>query len=364
MRHHGRRATSTQARFPVAQAMPTAILPLRGHGMITSAIFSAGAGHCRSSAAERAARAADRVRANAAERALRQSIARQWRTRVRIPVRLLPVGRLTGREPMPSILAGLRLGTATLEGDVATAIDGVVARLTVEHDGLSGDRLCCTLRGSYDQKWGPGAVQELRHEDLATSIGGLPAVVEKATWTGWGTDDSLESFSRGPCCGVLVGASSPDSMKTERSRTWHAWLIGAVAPTGPASVTLRGVDITLTGQEEDPAHADGFSGRLSDWARSRPPEETAMGLLRALTEELTWRSPILPADLPRLVRADLTWEEPVALDEAHEFLLDNLTWLLSLHAGRRVVPAGIWHPKRPLGYLPDLGQRLVSEPHG
>jgi hypothetical protein len=312
------------------------------------------------SAAERAAKAADKVRANASERALRQSIARQWRTRARIPVRLLPVGRLTGREPMPAILAGLRLGTATLEGDVATAIDGVVARLTVEHDGLSGDRLACTLRGSSDQTWVPGPVQELRREDLVTSIGRLPTVVEGATWTGWGTDDSLESFSRGPCRGVLVGSSNPDSMKTERSRTWHAWLIGAVAPVGPVSVALRGVAITLTGQEEDPRHAAGFSGRLSDWARSCLPEETAMGLLRALAEELTWRPPILPADLPQLVRADLTWEEPVALKEASEFLLNNLTWLLGLHAGRRVVSAGIWHPERPLGYLPDLGQRLVA----
>ena len=43
-------------------------------------------------------------------------------------------------------------------------------------------------------------------------------------------------------------------------------------------------------------------------------------------------APALPADLPQLVRADLTWEEPVALEEAREFLLDNLTWLLSLHA--------------------------------
>lgn len=60
------------------------------------------------------------------------------------------------------------------------------------------------------------------------------------------------------------------------------------------------------------------------------------------------------------MRADLNWEEAVALEEASEFLLDNLTWLLSLHAGRRVVLAGIWHPEKALGYLPDLGQRLVS----
>ena len=184
--------------------------------------------------------------------------------------------------------------------------------------------------------------------------------MEGVTWTGWGADDSLEPFSRGPCRGILVGASSLAAVKTERSRTWRAWLIGAVAPTGPASVRLRGVDITLTGQEEDPRYTGGLSGQLAGWARSRPPEETAEGLLRALAEELTWRPPALPADLPQLVRADLTWEEPVALEEAREFLLDNLTWLLSLHAGRRVVPVGIWHPQKALGYLPDLGHRLVS----
>ena len=312
---------------------------------------------------ERAARAADRARSNVAERALRHSIARQWRTRARIPAELLPVGRLTGREPMPALLAGLRLGTATLEGVVDTAIDGTVPRLTIEHDGLSGDRLCCTLRGSYEREWVPGLNQELRHEDLLTALGGLPVVVEGVTWTGWGTDDSLESFSRGPCRGVLVGASSLASVKTEHSRTWHAWLVGAVAPTGPASVRLQGVNITLTRQEEDPRYAGGFSGRLAGWARSRPPEETAGGLLRALAEELTWRPPSLPADLPQLMRADLTWEEPVALEEAREFLLDNLTWLLSLHAGRRVMPVGIWHPQKALGYLPDLGHRLVSPLH-
>jgi hypothetical protein len=311
-------------------------------------------------AAERAARAADRARSKAAERALRHSIARQWRTRARIPAELLPVGRLTGREPIPALLAGLRLGTAILEGVVATAIDGTVPDLTVEHDGLSGDRMCCTLRGSYDQEWIPDPNQELRHEDLATSVGGLPVVVEGVTWTGWGTDDSLEPFSRGPCPGILVGASSLEAVKTERSRTWCAWLIGAVAPTGPASVRLRAVDITLTGQEEDPRYAGGLSGQLAGWARSRPPEETAEGLLRALAEELTWRPPALPADLPQLVRADLTWEEPVALEEAREFLLDNVTWLLSLHAGRRVVPVGIWHPQKALGYLLDLGHPLVS----
>ena len=60
------------------------------------------------------------------------------------------------------------------------------------------------------------------------------------------------------------------------------------------------------------------------------------------------------------MRADLTWEKPVALEEASKFLLDNLTWLLSLHARRRVVLADIWHPGKTLGYLPDLGQRLVS----
>lgn len=308
------------------------------------------------SAAERAARAADQVRLDAEERALRHSIARQWRTRARIPAGLLPVGRLTGRESLPALLTGLRLGTATLTGDVATAIDGSAARLMVEHDGLSGDRLWCTVRGSHDQEWSPDLPQALRHEDLATSVGGLPVVVEAATWTGWGADDSGEPFSRGPCDGVLVGASSLAAVNTERSRTWHAWLIGAVPPAGSASVRLRDVDITITGQEEDPRYV----GRLAGWARSRPPENTAAGLLRALAEELTWRPPALPADLPRLVQADLTWEEPVTLKEASDFLLEHLTWLLSLHAGRRVVPSGIWHPERPFGYLPDLGYRLSS----
>jgi hypothetical protein len=267
--------------------------------------------------------------------------------RARIPAGLLPVGRLNGREAVPAILAGLRLGTATLEGEVATAIDGTVARLTVEHGGLSGDRLRCILRGSYDQQWAPGPVQELRHEDLATSVGALPAVVEEATWTGWGTDDGLEPFSQGPCRGVIVGAQSLASGKAERSRTWHAWLVGAVAPTRPSNATLRGVDITLVGQEEDPRYVGGLSGRLAEWARSRLPEETPIGLLRSLAEEMTWRPPILPADLPQLVRADLTWDEPVALEAASEFLLDNLTWLLSLHAGRRVVPGGIGTQTRP-----------------
>ena len=271
------------------------------------------------------------------------------------------MGRLTGCEPVPALLAGLRLGTATLEGEAATAIDGTAARSRVEHDGLSGNRLCCTLRGSYDQEWVPGPVQELRHEDLATSVGGLPIVVEAATWTGWGTDDSLEPFSRGPCSGVLVGASSMAAAETAHSRSWHAWLIGAVAPAGPASVRLRGVDITLTGQEEDPRYVGGLTGRLAGWARSRPPEEAAGGLLRALAEELTWRPHALPPDLPQLVQADLTWKEPISLKGASDFLLDNLIWLLSLHAGRRVVPASsMWHPEKALGYLPDLGHRLVS----
>lgn len=227
------------------------------------------------SAAERAARAVNKARSSAAERALRQSIARRWRMRARIPAGLLPVGRLTGREAVPAILVGLRLGTATFGGEVAAAIDGTVARLTVEHDGLRGDRLRCTLRGSYDQQWVPGPVQELRHEDLATCVGGLPAIVEEVTWTGWGTDDSLEPFSQGPCRGVIVGAQSLASGRAERSRTWHAWLVGAVAPTGPASATLRGVDITLTGQEEDPVTSAGSpagsrNGRGAARRRRRP----------------------------------------------------------------------------------------------
>jgi hypothetical protein len=122
-------------------------------------------------------------------------------------------------------------------------------------------------------------------------------------------------------------------MQTERSRTWHAWLIGAVVPGGPARVRLRGVDISLAEQEEDPRYAGGL-GKLARWARSRPPTETIEGLIRAFAEELTWRSPALPADLPRLVRADLVWGEPVALEDANRFLLENITWLLSAHACR------------------------------
>lgn len=311
-------------------------------------------------AAERAARTTERFRSDITERALLHSASLQWRTRAQVPAEFLPVGRLSGREPVPAILLGLRLGTATLEGEVATAIEGTVARVKVEHDGLSGNRLYCTLRGSYDQGWNPGPVQELRHEDLVTSVGGLPAIVEAATWTGWGADDSLEPFSRGPCNGVLVGASSMAAAENERSRNWSAWLIGAVAPISSVSVSLRGVDITLAGQQEDPRYAGGFFGKLARWARSRPPEETAIGLLRALAEELTWRPHILPPDLPQLVRADLAWKEPVTLKEANEFILENLAWLLSLHVGRQVVAGGIWHPGKTFGYLPDLGRRLVS----
>lgn len=59
-------------------------------------------------------------------------------------------------------------------------------------------------------------------------------------------------------------------------------------------------------------------------------------------------------------RADLAWKEPVTINEASEFILENLAWLLSLHAGRQVVPAGIWHSGKAFGYLPDLDRRLVS----
>lgn len=310
-----------------------------------------------------AARATDRIRSEVAERILRHSTARQWRMRALVPSRFLPVGRLSGREAMPAILAGLRLGTATLEGELVTEVDGSAGRLKVEHDALVGSRLSWTLHGRQDQMSGQGPAVELRHEDLATSFGSRSAVVEAATWTGWGFDDSLESFSRGPCNGVLLGAATTEAVKTEHSRCWRAWLIGAVAPMSSARVRLQDVQVTLVRQEEDPRYSDGLFGRLAGWARSRPPEQTAAGLLRALAEDLTWRSPPLPPDLPQLVQAELTWEQPVALKEANDFLLNNLTWLMSLHAGRMVVPGGIWHPEKPLGYLPDLGRRLISPPN-
>lgn len=311
-------------------------------------------------AAGRVARAVDDARTRAEDHLLRHTAARRWRTRGRVPSELLPIGRLTGREPMPAILAGLRLGTATLEGDVDAAVDGTVARLAVEHDDLSGDRLSCTLRGSYHQAWLPGPNQELQHQDLVAHLGELPIVVEGATWTGWGTDDSLEPFSRGPCRGIVIGASSLTAKQTQRSRTWHAWLIGAVVPAGPARVKLRGVDITLTEQEEDPRYIGGLSGKLGRWSRSRPSAETIEGWVRAFAEELTWRAAPLPADLPRLVRADLVWDEPVALEEANNFLLENVIWLLSLHVGRWVVLGGIWHPTHPFGYMCELEHPLVS----
>jgi hypothetical protein len=314
-------------------------------------------------AAGQAARATDRVKSKVAERTLQHSIARQWRMRAQVPPRLLPIGRLSGREPVAAILAGLRLGTAALEGQLASAVDGSAGCLKVEHDALVGNRLSWTLRGRLDQMRGEGPVVELRHEDLATSFGGRLAVVEAATWTGWGFDDSMESFSRGPCNGVLIGAASMEAMNTERSRSWRAWLIGAVAPMSSAKARLQDVDVTLTRQEEDPRYSYGLSGQVARWARSRPPEKTAAGFLRALSQELTWQSPPLPPDLPQLVQAELTWERPVALREANNFILDNLVWLMSLHAGRIVVPGGIWNPEKALGYLPDLGRRLVSAPN-
>jgi hypothetical protein len=182
----------------------------------------------------------------------RRAIARRWRLRSHVPSRYTPVGSFTGRESMSALLAGLRLGSARLEGNVDTAIGGTTARLKVEHDELLDNRLTCHMRGWYDQSWLPGS-GELRHIDVAGTVGVLPVLVDGMTWIGWGTDDDLEPFGRGPCRAVVVGAESKRAALDERSATWHAWLIGLPHGDSPARFKLGDADVTLTSCDEDPA---------------------------------------------------------------------------------------------------------------
>jgi hypothetical protein len=84
------------------------------------------------------------------------------------------------------------------------------------------------------------------------------------------------------------------------------------------------------------------------------------GAARSLVEALTWRAATIPTDLPGLIQADLAWTEPVTLEDANRFLLEDLAWLLGIYAGRWIVPGGVWHPGKRLGYLPDLDRPLTA----
>lgn len=264
-----------------------------------------------------------------------------WRRRAGVPRAALAVADTEGK-PLPAILLGVRLGTCDLS--FQSRLDGHPAWISVSRDeAADGLRITARQPEPFGQfgDW-PGAEILQSRLSIEGRHGNRPVRLENVSLNASGHDSDLDGYATGHVSTLVVGDASATSTR------WSAYLLGLDLKAVPWQGDVRGTKVSLHPVPPEPRWT-GLAARARQIRQNR---------FWSAAEWATWHRSAVPPDLPPLVRADLEFPAPVNSEAAELALLEDACWVLDLHAGRRILPVGVWNDRETCGRLTDLGRPL------